>query len=495
MFKISLRHVYYIFIVASIAMVMGRIAVIEDFRAIDLEEYRFQQAVNRKVAIWKEMGLSNAEIESKRIAYLEEVMPKLQTRRPTLSANDRSRWALIRALVEPDMRVPGAPYAIDKVIAQRGWDTIDMVKHDGHLYSSKPPLLPTLQAGIYWLVVNTTGMTCAEYPFECVRTVTALSHIPCLLILFIMTILTVEKLTANPFARAFIVGSVCFGTYLTTYAVSLQNHLPAAAVVSVALYAIVIIVFEYKFNDNPRFIWFYFLAGLFSAFAVVCELPALAFFAALALVCVVVDWKRALTGFLPGCLIVAAGYFGTNYAAHNTVVPPYAHRKAGDNWYDYTYDRGDGVIRDSYWKHRVGVDRGEPSRIVYAFNVLVGHHGIFSLTPLWAFSVAGAVVWLLNWKSDPKLGLLGFFILSMTVVVIGFYIMRPLVDRNYGGITCAFRWSFWLIPLWLTSLIPIAERANGNKWITAGLYAALFWSILAASTALINPWTHPWIFV
>ncbi|MBR6435105.1 MAG: hypothetical protein IKS45_01225, partial [Thermoguttaceae bacterium] len=138
---------------------MGRIAVIEDFRAIDLEQYRFQQAVNRKVAIWKEMGLSNAEIESKRIAFLEAAMPKLQTRRPTLSANDRSRWALIRALVEPDMRVPGAPYAIDKVIAQRGWDTIDMVKHDGHLYSSKPPLLPTLQAGIYWLVVHTTGMT------------------------------------------------------------------------------------------------------------------------------------------------------------------------------------------------------------------------------------------------------------------------------------------------------------------------------------------------
>ena len=102
---------------------------------------------------------------------------------------------------------------------------------------------------------------------------------------------------------------------------------------------------------------------------------------------------------------------------------------------------------------------------------------------------------MLNWKFDPKLGLLGLFILSMTVVVIGFYIMRPLVDRNYGGITCAFRWSFWLIPLWLTSLIPIAERAKDNKWITAGLYAALFWSILAASTALTNPWTHPWIFV
>ena len=34
--------------------------------------------------------------------------------------------------------------AIDRVIQVPLWDTIDMVKHDGHLYSSKPPLFPTL---------------------------------------------------------------------------------------------------------------------------------------------------------------------------------------------------------------------------------------------------------------------------------------------------------------------------------------------------------------
>ena len=30
-------------------------------------------------------------------------------RRPFLSANDRSRWCTLRALVEPPMRVPGRP--------------------------------------------------------------------------------------------------------------------------------------------------------------------------------------------------------------------------------------------------------------------------------------------------------------------------------------------------------------------------------------------------
>ena len=71
--------------------------------------------------------------------------PHLQ--RPFLSANDRSRWDTVRAWSKPDMRVPACPYAIDRVIEQPSWDTIDMVKHDGHFYSSKPPLFATLIAG------------------------------------------------------------------------------------------------------------------------------------------------------------------------------------------------------------------------------------------------------------------------------------------------------------------------------------------------------------
>src|SRR4029078_12476619 len=77
--------------------------------------------------------------------------PRLIKQRPFLSANDRSRWDTIRALVEH------GTYAIDDVIAEPNWDTIDMVKHqdaagEWHLYSSKPPLLATLYAAPYWVV-------------------------------------------------------------------------------------------------------------------------------------------------------------------------------------------------------------------------------------------------------------------------------------------------------------------------------------------------------
>lgn len=516
MLNIPLRNVYLILITISSAAVLGRITTLEDYSAVGLETYRINRALEVKTAQWKARGFSEESIAEKRQRYYQENVEKLQTRRPTLSANDRSRWALIRALVEPEMRVPGAPYAIDRVIAQRGWDTIDMVKHNGHLYSSKPPLLPTIQAGIYWTLVQTTGMTCQTHPFQCVRIVTALSHLPCLILFFVMVILTVQQLTISSFARVFIASAACLGTYLTTFAISLQNHLPGAAAVAVALYAIVKIVLDnplpfFNKTDNSaepvnesrfyslrggsgRSLLIYFIAGLFSCFAIACELPALAFFAAIALVCTLIDWRKTLTAFLPGCLIVLAGFLITNYAAHKTIIPPYAQRQEGNNWYMYTYDRGDGVIRQSYWHNRVGIDKGEPSRARYAFHALFGHHGIFSLTPLWTFSIAGAFIWICRWKTDKKMAALGFFILSMSIIVIGFYLMRPLIDRNYGGVTCAFRWAFWLIPLWLIALIPVLEKARSNKWLTGAVYAALFWSVLCANTALVNPWTHPWLY-
>ena len=49
----------------------------------------------------------------------------------------------------------------------------------------------------------------------------------------------------------------------------------------------------------------------------------------------------------------------------------------------------------SYWSKPEGIDRGAPSVGWYALNVLVGHHGIFSLTPVWLLAVPGVI--LLGW--------------------------------------------------------------------------------------------------
>jgi hypothetical protein len=188
---------------------------------------------------------------------------------------------------------------------------------------------------------------------------------------------------------------------------------------------------------------------------------------------------------------VAAGFFGTNWIAHQSVQPPYAHRSADDNWYDYTYER-DGREIESYWRNRVGIDRGEPSRAVYALHILVGHHGIFSLTPLWILSFIGMGIWMRR-RDDPRLAQLAGLVSAVSLVVIVFYITRGQDDRNYGGMTSGFRWAFWLAPLWLWTMLPAADWMARKPWWRGLAWLMLGIGAFSAAYPTWNPWTHPWL--
>src|SRR5204863_356439 len=128
-------------------------------------------------------------------------------------SNDRSRWATIRALVDGDPKTGEPPgYVIGRrdrkvflstiatplaanseldaaalavagytlrvksdrgIIFEDGYQSVDKVLHPQTLefYSSKPPLLSTLVAGLYWLLQWLTGWTLARDPFEVVRAI------------------------------------------------------------------------------------------------------------------------------------------------------------------------------------------------------------------------------------------------------------------------------------------------------------------------------------
>jgi hypothetical protein len=207
-----------------------------------------------------------------------------------------------------------------------------------------------------------------------------------------------------------------------------------------------------------------------------------------------------LLGFFPAAAVVAAAFFGTNYWAHDSFRPPYAHRNDSnpedddpeDNWYAYTYIVA-GKERESYWLDPQGIDRGEPTKSAYAFHTLVGHHGVFSLTPIWVLSVLGLGIWLARGTRRQQELAAGIALLSIVCLV--FYIgLRPQDDRNYGGMTSGFRWVFWLAPLWLTAMIPAADwLAASRRRMAFGLVLLMF-SVLSASYPTWNPWTQPWIY-
>ncbi|MEM6363364.1 MAG: hypothetical protein AAF745_02985, partial [Planctomycetota bacterium] len=187
------------------------------------------------------------------------------------SANDRSRWCTIIALVEY------GTYQIDDVIAipsddgrRRPFDTIDKVRHVGwdgqlHYYSSKPTLLPTMLAGAYFVVHRVTGLSMIDHPIYVPRLMLLLINVPIFAILLITMMLTIEMVGASDFARRLTMAATCFGTMLTPFAVSLNNHLIAAAATSVTL-VIYLAVSEKRRDDfsgpsyHPR-LWPWAIAG------------------------------------------------------------------------------------------------------------------------------------------------------------------------------------------------------------------------------------------
>ena len=572
------RQIYAILILVSGGLIFGRILAVDSLPDRTIQEYRLTQ-------IPKRLADKKAELSAKKIApdridaelkkYFARLMTDAKKERPTLSANDRSRWLTLRALVEPESRVYRylplsesgekksrctvgevlrncggesadrfekanlkakkyvkqlVPYAIDKAMETPGWETIDMVKHgrsgeefdpenplSGYLYSSKPTLLPTLMAAPYWLLHRVFGLSLRTDPFLTARTLLTILNLLPLLIGWFYAARLIERFGKTDWGRLFAMATLCFGTFLSTFAVTLNNHLPCVVCVTLAVYAGSRIL-----ADGQKSGKYFLAAGFFGAMAVACELPAalIAFF-----LCAALLWKypaKTLALAVPAGLLVVAGFFGANFLAHETLRPAYAQKRDHlalaraehpddpesvlvtsfdpDDWYIYRFIPSGKVRRPenarlSYWANRVGVDRGEPSRAVYAFQATFGHHGIFSLSPVWLLSMAGLIGLLARrGKENAGARLFAASVLTATLVFFVFYLTRDQGDRNYGGMTSGLRWFFPLIPLWILAALPELDRISPKRFGRGIALALLFFSAMSVAYPLWNPWSHPWFY-
>ena len=494
------KSIYALLILLSLGLILGRILAVDTVDNRSLQKYRLNQIPKQlaeKEKRLRDQGATDADIQNELAATEAKLQRDATLCFPFFSANDRSRWCTIRAVVDPEMRVEGAPFAIDKVRMEKGWDTIDMVCHDGHYYSSKPPLFPAMLAGVYWLIRACTGLTLGANTYEVVKLMLMLVNGSLMFVFLLSVSKLAERLGKSDWSRIFIVAAASFATFLSTFCVTLNNHLPAVTCVSVSLLLAVELVL-----DGKRALWRTLLIGLCAAFAVVNELPAASFLVAIFVaIAVYLPWKDArgqaiahVVAFAAGALVVVVPFFATNVYVHHSLKPPYMHRSKtdpNDNWYAYTYTAQNGKVVNSYWQEPKGLDLGEPSRAKYAFHVLIGQHGVFSLTPLWLLALAGMGFWLRD--EDLRLRLFALMILALTVLILGFYICRPLQDRNYGGMCCGFRWAFWLIPMWLCTLLPALERLEPYRWGKILAVVLLAFSAISVSYPLWTPWTLPWL--
>jgi hypothetical protein len=478
---------------------------------------------------------------------------------PFHSANDRSRWCTVAALGGfGTYEIDGFLEIRDPSTKRRTWYTIDLVRHRGrdgkqHYYSSKPPLLSTLHAGVYAAVRGVTGLSLLTQTFAAARVVLVLVNLLPLALLWFVWGRYWRRQGLDDWALVMLTLFMLWGTYISTFANTLNNHLPGAVCAGLSLWAVLKIVEQ----GQQQWRWFA-LAGVTAAMTAACELPALSWLGVVGLLLLRNSFRLTLLGFVPAMLPVAAGFALTNIAAHGDLRPPYAHRAVGpliatldaphdlgtarvaaalaphgfevsdaatvretrtpgvlelwdeatqfrfalvpqdnqllihhwDDWYDYP---------NSYWypERKRGIDRGEPSVVAYILQTLVGHHGVFSLTPLWLLAPLGA--WSLfrrragnaGWQ-DPRVQVM-LAIVVTTLVCYAFYMARPLEDRNYGGVSSGFRWMFWFTPLWLwlvSHALPTLQTPTQRRLAVAALCISIF----SASFPWANPWSHPWIF-
>ncbi len=463
---------------------------------------------------------------------------------PIFGSNDRSRWATVRALVDEGTYVIGrrdrslvlatavaplggtqpleaavlvqaayvyrAKRADHGIIFEDGWQSVDKVLHPATLefYSSKPPLLSTLVAGLYWLLQNLLGWTFARHTTEVVRTILLLLNGLTFWVYLRLLARLVERYGRTDWGRYYVLAAAGFATLLSLFAITFNNHSVGTFCAAVALYGTVRI-WEVRNSagglplggQNPHAGWFA-LVGFFAALAVCNELPSAALAAALFVVLLCWYPRRTLLIGVPAALLPLAAFFLTNYLALGQLRPAYAELKSP--WYQY---------EGSHWREPMpgevkrGIDWAKESRPIYAFHCLLGHHGLFSLTPIWLLAMVGMLWGCLSRRTpetaiepDPRASPVGsaqfplfLYPLSflVTVVVVGFYLVKT---DNYGGNSNGLRWLMWLTPLWLMCLLPIADRLAARRWGRGLGYLFLGWSVLSVNYQSWNPWRHPWLY-
>jgi len=403
--------------------------------------------------------------------------PRRRIISPIHSPNDRSRFLTIRALGDY------GTYEIDQVIADTGWNTIDKVRRPdtGKFYSSKPPLLPTLLAYEYKFLKWVTG---GAWSFEnsllgVVRTIVATTNwVPFVFFLIFLAKLF-QRTVPELWPRLYALAAAAFGTNLSGFIITLNNHVIAACCCFFALYAAI----QICVRDRDEW-WLYAICGFFAAFLSCNELPSGLFSGILFLVLLVRSPQKTLLCFLPAALVPLAAFFWTNYQVTGDLLPAYMHK----DWYKY---------EGSYWLNRKGIDAQNESWWLYLLNITVGHHGVLSLTPVILLGWIGILR--VAFKGG-QLRLFAWMALVVTVCMFAFYVGIPFLDplglcppRTYGGMTQGFRWMFWLIPMWVMFIPHGLELARGRRW--AGWLAVLLLAVSAMSVyyAIRNPWTRPWI--
>lgn len=376
------------------------------------------------------------------------------TQQDHMSVNPASRYATMESLVDR------GTWAIDDSSLR----TVDKVQIDGKFYSSKPPLMVAVMTPAYWLVRTVQGFGFSEAPYRTVRAMRLLvGVVPWLL--GVLAWLALLRRVGDPLVRAWAGGAMTAGGLITAYASHLDNHTVATAALIAGALLLAPLACDDAIDNRRTF-----AGGLLWGFAVTCDLGATPLVGLVGLVAI---WRLRETPSAAMWLtigLLAAPIAQTGLLLAMTGDPRPFYIRDGV----YTYP-------GSYWQNPIEFDALDEPLPVYAFHVLVGHHGLFSVTP-WLLL---GVPWIWRPERTQAYEQLRRAAVAAVLFIIAYYIWTT---SNYGGRCVGMRWLMVIHPVLAVGAVRVMLTTDLLRRRPLLVGALTGWSIANALGGAINPW-------
>ncbi len=354
---------------------------------------------------------------------------------------------------------------IDKVMV--GGERVGEAVRGGRIISSKPPVLPLLMTGEYWVMNRLFG-----WHLDTPEDVTIILYWMTVTLVGAAYVLgiyvfarTLAVLGADPFSRIVLTCAFALCTQLWGFSTLLNNHVPATAMALVAVYQTLRILVG---GAAPK-PWRLALIGLTSGLTLAIDLPATVFpgLAALALL-----YRHPRETVLWGGLGAAGPllvHFGITYAVTGSVLPVQSRPEL------YLYE-------GAYWRHPRATDALNEPKLTYLFHMTLGRRGLFSLFPILFIGVAAGLRAVVRRDTAHRhailMGFLGFLVLN------GYYLAKT---DNYGGECYGFRWAIVSMPMLLLMGLPLMDSLK-RGWRRAFLLFVLAVSFYSAWEGTRTAW-------
>lgn len=344
--------------------------------------------------------------------------------------------------------------------------TVDKVRVEGKMYSSKPPVMPLMMTGIYAALraTGTFDLDREEDRLPLLKIQTLLLVTLPFTLAGIAFLVALRSFGLNEHLVTLGVVALMWGTEFAGYAGTLNNHVPATGALLVAL-GVYRGVGDAK--DVQTGIWCL-LAGMALGLAVTIDLPLAVFVLLLASAFLLKYSPRNVALGIVGALIPVGVHCAIMMMLHGSPMP------FQTNGEYYLYE-------ESYWRDPYGIDGLNHPLGLYMFNMTIGRVGVFLMYPVVALGFIALLAGMV--KGEDRL-----WSASVTGAFAMLFFYYLLTTNNYGGASYGFRWLIVIAPFFLLALMQQLKRVQ-SPMVLGIVWFAVAVSVFSAWHCRLHVWS------